>query len=237
MKNAESMAEFKKASALKAAEQITSDQVIGLGTGSTAAFVIEELGRRVREEGLKIRCVATSYQSMILARSAGMIAEPVSFHSTLDVSIDGADEIDPRLNLIKGGGGAHTMEKIVHAMSRKFIVVADTSKKVQSLGEKFLIPVELIPGSLALVEKRLKDLGASEVLLRSGGKKDGPVITDNGNILIDARFSSFDPEAMEQSINRIPGVVENGIFSIATLAIDSAYIAGPDGVEVLTRKG
>ena len=235
MKNTESMADLKKEAALQAASLVESGQTVGLGTGSTAAFAVRELGRRVREEGLSIRCVGTSHQTLLLARESGLVLDPVSFHDRLDISIDGADEIDPHLNLIKGGGGAQTLEKIVHAMSDRFIVVADESKLVEKLGTKFAIPVEVLGHAIAFVERRLLALGAREVILRSGSGKDGPVITDNGNMLMDARFEITDPAELESRINEIPGVVENGVFSTRTLAIESAIVAGAGGVRILER--
>jgi ribose 5-phosphate isomerase A len=234
MKDANSMSEYKREAALKAAALITPGQVVGLGTGSTTAFVIEELGRRVREEQLKILCVVTSFSSLFLAREAGLSVAPLHQFSELDISIDGADEIDSALNLIKGGGGAHTLEKIVHAMSRRFIVVADHTKKVQQLGSKFPVPVEVIPEAMSLVKKRLLAMNAKSVDLRTGVNKDGPIVTDNGNFLLDARFYIEDAEELEREINTIPGVVENGIFSLISVRMERAFVGGLEGVEEIS---
>jgi len=235
MKDVGSNTEQKKAAALKAAALVQTGQKVGLGTGSTAAFVIQELGRRAKEENLQIECVTTSFQSMNIAIASGLKVFPVQALGFLDISIDGADEIDPSLNLIKGGGAAHTLEKIVHASASQFIVVADDSKLVDKLGSKFYVPVEVIPYAIALVEKKLKDLGASEVVLRNAVKKDGPIVTDNGNFVYDAKFDITDPVSLEAKINSIPGVVENGIFSVNSVVPIKAFIAGEGGVTEKNR--
>jgi ribose 5-phosphate isomerase A len=236
MKEVSSNTELKKQAALAAAALVESGQRVGLGTGSTAAFVIEELGRRVRQENLLIECVATSFQAMNLAIVHGLRVFPIqALGGQLDISIDGADEIDPHLNLIKGGGAAHTMEKLVHVMSSRFIVVADDSKLVSKLGTRFPVPVEVIPFSYPLVEKKLKELGATEITMRMAVKKDGPVVTDNGNFVLDARFDIQEPEKLEIAINAIPGVLDNGIFSAASAVPERAFIAGNNGVEQRVR--
>ncbi|MBI3396411.1 MAG: ribose-5-phosphate isomerase RpiA [Spirochaetia bacterium] len=235
MKSADSNAELKRSAALSAAAYVKSGDRVGLGTGSTSAFVIQELGRRMREEKLLIQCVTTSYQSLLLARGAGLNVVPIPLVDALDVSIDGADEIDPDLNLIKGGGAAHTMEKLVHALSKKFVVVADSSKLVPKLGTRFAIPVEVIPAAAYFVTARLKDLGCQDVVMRMAVKKDGPVITENGNIILDAKWDVRDPQALERQINVIPGVLDNGIFSAVSVRPAVAIIAGERGVETKER--
>jgi ribose 5-phosphate isomerase A len=150
---------------------------------------------------------------MLIARQAGLKIFPVSYFSQIDLSIDGADEVDLSLRLIKGGGAAHTNEKIVHAMSSKFLCVVDPSKLVSQLGEKFAVPIEVIEHAVEFVKVELSNAGASGIVIRSAVKKDGPVITDNGNFIIDARFTNFDPESLESKLNNIPGVVDNGIFA------------------------
>ena len=230
MKAAGANAELKETAALRAASLIRSGESVGLGTGSTAAFLIRELGRRVREEGLSIQTTATSFQSTRLAREAGLSVLPSDAFAFLDVSIDGADEIDSDLRLIKGGGAAHTREKIVHAMARRFLVVADETKLVGRLGVGFAVPVEILMGALAFVESQLVRMGALEVTLRAAVRKDGPVITDNGNVILDARFAIEDPEGLEREITMIPGVLENGIFARAEVRPTAAIIAGTDGI-------
>lgn len=231
IRNAGAESALKEQAALRAASLVKSGQRVGLGTGSTTLFVIRELGRRRREEGLDIECAATSFQSALLAREQNLPLYPLQSFRELDISLDGADEIDPALRLIKGGGAAHTLEKIVHALSRRFIVVVDHTKKVSRLGEKFAVPLEIIPESLGLVEHRLRQLGAEEVALRKAMRKDGPVISDNGNLILDARFQITDPESLERDLNSIPGVVENGIFARPDVLPSGAVIATPDGLE------
>ncbi len=230
MKDASSAVELKKAAALRASSLVESGMLVGLGTGSTTAFVLEELGRRVREENLKIECGATSFQAMLLGRKEGLLVHPLMFLERFDISIDGADEIDPQLNLIKGGGGAQTLEKLVHSMSEKFIVVADESKLVKNLGEIFSVPVEILPPAAAYAKKKLTELGASSCSIRMGLKKDGPVVTENGNLLLDAKFAVKDAEKLETQINEITGIVENGIFSRKSIRVNLAIIAGSQGL-------
>jgi len=222
----------KKEAALRAVDQVKSGQRVGLGTGSTAAFAIEELGRRKREEGLDILCVVTSYQSQTLALQYGLNILPLSAVDRLDISIDGCDEIDADFCLIKGGGGAHTVEKIVHAMSECFIVISDSSKRVKRLGEKFAVPVEIIPSALSFVQKELLRLGSSEAILRAAINKDGPIITDSGNFILDARFFIKDPFKLEREIKSIPGVIENGIFASEEVKPFISIISGDNGLEI-----
>lgn len=212
---------------IEAARMIVSGQVVGLGTGSTAAEMIRELGRRVREEGLSVTGVATSFHAAILARGEGIAVRTLEDVERIDIAIDGADEVDPAKNLIKGGGGAHTREKVIASFADRFVVVVDDSKLVSKLGEKFPVPVEAIPMALPLVMRRLRDLGGVPEI-RMGVRKDGPVVTDQGNIVIDVRFNGLtNPAALEAAINAIPGVLENGIF--AGLA-DRILVASPAGV-------
>lgn len=223
MKNAEAAQEAKRLAGIEAAGLAESGFVVGLGTGSTAAFAIAELGRRIREEGLSIVGVPTSFSAAMLAREAGVPLATLDDVSGIDLAIDGADEIDPQRNLIKGGGAAHTREKVIAATAKRFIVVADESKLVARLGEKMPVPVEVIPMAVTPVMRRLRALGAVPEI-RMGIRKDGPVITDQGNIVIDARFESIDDAAgLERAINEIPGVLDNGLFvGMAELVIIGA---------------
>lgn len=196
----------------KAAEYVTDGTVVGLGTGSTTAYAIEELGRRVREERLNIIGIPTSYQAAYLARQSGIPVRSLDDVDRIDMALDGADEVDPEKNLIKGGGAAHTQEKVVDSLADRFIVVVDDSKLVKRLGEKFAVPVEVLPMALGPVMARLKRMGGDPVL-RMGVKKVGPVVTDQGNFVVDVRFPSIkDPEDLEMRLNNIPGCVENGLF-------------------------
>ncbi len=232
MKSADSNPDQKKAAALRAASYVKDGMKVGLGTGSTAAFFIEELGRRVREEGLKIICTSTSFSSAVLAEKSGLSVLPLDQFDDLDISVDGADEIDPHMYLIKGGGAAHTREKLVHAMSRRFVVIADASKRVKQLGEKFAVPVECIPPSLKFVLRRLTMMGAVCEIRMSKSGKDGPIVTDNGNLIIDAKMQIADPSALELAINAIPGVLDNGIF--ASVRPSQAVIAEANGLDEIT---
>ena len=233
MKQADANQDLKKAAGIRAASFVQSGMRVGLGTGSTAAFLIEELGRRKREENLQIVCTATSFSSQVLGEKAGLTVLPIDQFDDLDISIDGADEIDPRLYLIKGGGAAHTREKLVHAMSRRFVVIADSSKRVQKLGVKFAVPVEVIPCSARYAMRRLMALGATHCEIRmSKSGKDGPVVTDNGNFILDSTMDLADPISMETAINCIPGVLENGIF--ASVRPVQAVIAEAGGLDEIT---
>jgi ribose 5-phosphate isomerase A len=202
---------------------VRTDQVVGLGTGSTAAHAIEELGRRVREEGLRIVGIPTSYQAARLARDRGIPVRSLDDVDGLDIAIDGADEVDPARNLIKGGGGAHTREKVIASAAKLFVVVVDESKLVRRLGQRTAVPVEVIPMALAPAVRRLRALGGIPEL-RTGLRKDGPVITDEGNLLLDVRFDGIaDPATLEGAINAIPGVLDNGLFvGLAGLVLSCA---------------
>jgi ribose 5-phosphate isomerase A len=175
------------------------------------------LAERYSQGGLPaVRVVTTSFQSEIEARSLGLpvlTLTDAAMRGGLDLTIDGADEIDAELNLIKGGGGALLMEKVVAYASRRFIVIADESKLSTRLGQKFPVPVEILPGALAPVTRALMSMGA-KVVLREGEKKAGPVVTDHGNLLLDAFFpDGFDPARLEAELKLIPGVLEDGIFT------------------------
>lgn len=198
---------------IQAAGMVQTDSVVGLGTGSTAVFMIKELGRRVKEEGLQIVGIPTSFDSDVLARTCGITIRTLDDVKSIDIAIDGADEVDPNRQLIKGGGAAHTREKIIDGLAKTFVVVIDESKLVDRLGADFPVPVEVIPFALNPVMEELQRIGGNPKLRTGGGKKVGPVITDQGNMVIDASFDTIpDPGRLEQTINNIPGVLENGLF-------------------------
>jgi len=204
-----------------AAAQVQSDTIVGLGTGSTTAFAIQFLGDRLASGELKnIKGVPTSFQASVLAKKYGIPLTTLDEIDHIDIAIDGADEVDPQFNLIKGGGAAHTREKIVDSLAEKFIVVVDSSKLVDKLGSTFALPVEVLPMAVAPVTRALEGLGA-KVELRMGVNKDGPVITDQGNMVLDAKFDAIaNPAEMEQQLNNIPGVLENGLFvGVATTVL------------------
>lgn len=196
-----------------AAARVQSGMVVGLGSGSTAALMIEYLGKRLQAGELQnIKGVPTSFQSSVLAEQYGIPLTTLNEVDRIDVAIDGADEVDPNRNLVKGGGAAHTREKLVDGRAEQFIVVVDSSKLVEALGTTFLLPVEVLPEAYRQVMKALEALGGKPEL-RMAVKKAGPVVTDQGNLVIDVKFDRIDdPASLEKEINNIPGVLENGLF-------------------------
>ncbi len=196
-----------------AAARVKSDSIVGLGTGSTTAYAKQYIGERLQSGDLKnIVGVTTSFQAEVLARKYNIPLSTLDVVDRIDVAIDGADEVDPQKNLIKGGGAAHTQEKIVDSLAEEFIVVVDGGKLVDKLGSTFLLPVEVIPKAVVPVMRKLEQLGGKPDL-RMGVKKAGPVVTDQGNLVIDVKFDSIDdPVTLEKTINNIPGVLENGLF-------------------------
>ena len=196
-----------------AAARVKSDSIVGLGTGSTTAYAIQYIGERLQSGDLKnIIGVTTSFQAEVLARKYNIPLSTLDVVDRIDIAIDGADEVDPQKNLIKGGGAAHTQEKIVDSLAEQFIVVVDGGKLVDKLGSTFLLPVEVIPKAVVPVMRKLEQLGGKPDL-RMGVKKAGPVVTDQGNLVVDVKFDSIDdPATLEKTINNIPGVLENGLF-------------------------
>jgi ribose 5-phosphate isomerase A len=212
LKDKQSNAEGKKFVGTAAAQLIQDGMLAGIGTGSTVVFLIDELARRVREERLNITAVPTSFQSRMLCIRLGIPVRDMQDVASLDLAIDGADEVDPSLDVIKGGGAAQTREKIVATMAKQFVVVVDESKLVSRLGEKFAIPVEVVPAGLAYVEKTVAGLGGTSSL-RLGVAKDGPVVTDNGQFILDLRFPpAADLRAADKALHQTPGVLETGLF-------------------------
>ena len=200
-----------------AAELVVDGNIVGLGTGSTAYFAVVALGERV-QAGLKIIGIPTSVATEELASAVGIPLSTLDQHPEIDITIDGADEVDPQLRLIKGGGGALLREKIIATASKKMVVVADSSKLVPALG-KFPLPVEIIPFARTVLEKKIAALGAS-CKLRS--RTDGaPFVTDEGHHILDCSFGKIaDPPALARSLSNMPGVVEHGLFiGIAKLAM------------------
>lgn len=210
--------------------KIFSGMKIGLGTGSTAMPAVKRLSERIQDGTLKdVRAVATSFQTTLACEELGIPVYTLNDKSIaghLDLTIDGADEIDQKNNLIKGGGAALLREKIVAYNSTNYAIVADASKDVKTLGTKFALPVEIIGEARVPVIRELEKLGAS-CTLREGVKKAGPVITDNGNMIIDCVWKEpVDPAVMEEKIDDITGVVECGFF---TKLHPVAFIAHEDG--------
>ncbi|WP_296858356.1 ribose-5-phosphate isomerase RpiA [uncultured Methanobrevibacter sp.] len=228
MKDASKNDSSKKNAGYKAAEYVEDGMVLGLGTGSTTHYFIEKVGMRIKEEGINVFGIPTSFQSLLIAKEWNIPITTLEEHD-IDLSVDGADEVDGEFNLIKGGGAAHTKEKIVDYAAKKFFVIVDESKVVDSLGD-FPVPVEVLPDASRVVIKTLEDMGAN-CEIRMAQRKDGPVITDNGNFVIDAKFSEIDsPSHLEIDLNSIPGVVENGIFS---QMVDKVIIGTEEGTKEL----
>jgi len=202
----------KRAVGEQVASMISSGMIVGLGTGSTAALAIEALGHRVRNEGLDIQGVPTSFASERLAREYGIKLSTLDQTPVLDLAFDGADEVDPTLIVIKGRGAAHTREKIVAAQARRFVILVDESKMVDMLGTKMPLPVEIVPMAAAPVMRILKNLGGVPEI-RMGLRKDGPVVTDQGLWVVDAMFEAItDPEHVNRVLLSTPGVVDHGLF-------------------------
>ncbi|MEC8096377.1 MAG: ribose-5-phosphate isomerase RpiA, partial [Cyanobacteriota bacterium] len=206
--------QMKRAVAEAAVEQFRDGMIVGLGSGSTAALMIQGLGQRLASGQLKdIVGVTTSFQGEVLAAELGIPLLSLNAVDRIDLAIDGADEVDPSFQLIKGGGACHVQEKLVAARADRFIVVVDSTKLVDRLNLGFLLPVEVLPGAWRQVQQQLTGMdGAAE--LRMAQRKAGPVVTDQGNLVLDVRFNGgiADPVALEREINNIPGVLENGLF-------------------------
>ena len=200
----------KQAAGERAADYVNNDMIVGLGTGSTAYFAIVRLAERVRDEGLGIRCIATSERSATLARELGISLTSFAEVLHVDVTIDGADEVDPAFNLIKGGGGALLREKFVASASEIELIIVDEGKLKNRLGA-FPLPVEVVPFGWQVTRQRLQQLGC-EARFRSSN--DGAFVTDNGNYILDCSFGAIDdPPALEREIVGTCGVVECGIFT------------------------
>ncbi|MDH5391292.1 MAG: ribose-5-phosphate isomerase RpiA [Candidatus Bathyarchaeota archaeon] len=225
--------EAKKRVASEAVKHVQEDFIVGLGSGSTTAYVIQEIGEKIRLEGLRILGVPTSHQAMMLAVHCGVPLTTLNEHPQLDLAIDGADQIDRDLNLIKGGGGALTREKIVASAAKQFVIVADETKLVERLGTNHTVPVEVLPFAVPTVMVKLRELKGKPVL-REGGGKVGPLVTDNGNFVVDVDFGPVDDvKELHLQLKLIPGVIETGLF---VGMADVVYLGKPDGVEKLVRK-
>jgi ribose 5-phosphate isomerase A len=200
---------LKQQAALKSVDYVHDGMVIGLGTGSTANHVIAALGERVKK-GLRVKGVPTSRQTADLARTHGIELIDAEDQWSIDVTIDGADQVDPQLNLIKGGGGALLKEKVVAAAARKLIIVVDHTKCVPVLGDTFPLPVEVVPFGWGSTARQIQELGYTPVLR----KKDGAIFkTEAGHYILDVRIARIDrPAELELQLNVLPGVVETGLF-------------------------
>jgi len=219
----------KQKAALEAVKHVKDGYIVGLGSGSTAAFAIEALGERIKQENLHIMGVPTSYQAFLLAVECKIPITTLDEHPVIDITIDGADQLTPELFLIKGGGAALAREKIVASATKLNIIIADEAKKVKLLGENNqFVPVEVLPFALPIVKETIIAMGGKPVM-REGKGKLGPTITDNGNAIIDACFGEIvNPAELAVKVKMIPGVVETGFFIGLT---DIVYIGTNSTVE------
>jgi ribose 5-phosphate isomerase A len=223
-------AAFKRAAACAAVAEIQDGMLVGLGSGTTAAFAIAALGERAAA-GLNVKTVATSLAACHAARAVGLTVLPFDGFASVDLAIDGADELDPQLRAIKGRGGAMLREKIVAEAADRMIVVVDAGKQVTRLGEGPL-PVEVLPFATDFVSHRVRRLGATVSRRRAG---DADYRTDQDNIILDCRFDAIeDPQALAAALSAIPGMLGHGLFLDE---IDAAYIGGSGGVIHLARGG
>lgn len=231
--------QMKQAVATAAVEQIKDGMVLGLGSGSTAALMIQALGAKLATKELRdIVGVTTSFQGEVMAAELGIPLRSLTAVDRIDLAIDGADEVDPSFQLIKGGGACHVQEKLVASRADCFVVVVDSTKIVDRLNLGFLLPVEVLPGAWRQVQGCLAELGGSAEL-RMAKHKAGPVVTDQGNLVLDVSMTDgiSDPEDLESRINNLPGVLENGLFVNLTDEVLVGQISdGVAGVRRLQRR-
>jgi ribose 5-phosphate isomerase A len=221
----------KEAAGRAAAEQVRDGMIVGLGTGSTVHFTLERLAERIRAERLAVRGVPTSLDTERKALALGIPLAGLDAVEAIDLTIDGADEIDARFDMIKGGGGALLREKVVAALSKREVIVVDRAKVVERLGVRFPLPVEVVPFARAAVARRIAALGGAAALR----VRDGAVVrTDNGNEILDCRFAGgiADAAGLERRLDEIPGVVESGLF----VGLAHALLIGDDGGRVELRE-
>ena len=217
---------FKQMAAEKAVEEIQPGAIVGLGTGSTVYYVLLALGEKVRD-GLNITGIATSKQTETISAKQGIPLSTLAERPVIDLTIDGADEIDPSLNLIKGGGGALVREKIIAHASKRLVIVADESKLVSVLGTTFALPVEVLQFGWEATQTAINNICGKSTMRYSG---ENPFLSDNGNYILDCRFDMIrQPAQIELQLNNLPGVVENGLF---VSRADKAIIGTTSGVEI-----
>lgn len=233
----------KRAAARRAVDDLVrAGMAVGIGSGSTIVFAVERLGERAREEeGFSVRCVPTSFQSrQLIEKCEGLVLSDLDRNPVLDVAIDGADEVDERLNCIKGGGGAHTQEKVVAASAKVFALIADERKKQQVLGTEWKagVPLEVLSLAYVPVMKKIEAMGGKPVL-RMAKAKVGPCVTDNGNFIVDADFGKItDPTALNHKLTMIPGIVDTGLFvGMATVAYFGKADGSVEKIEVRSVAG
>ena len=231
--------QMKQAVADAAVDQIKDGMVLGLGSGSTAALMIKGLGAKLSAGTLKdIVGVTTSFQGEVLAAELNIPLLSLNAVDRIDLAIDGADEVDPGFQLIKGGGACHVQEKLVAARADRYVVVVDSTKLVDRLNLGFLLPVEVLPGAWRQVQQQLSSMGGTAEL-RMAQRKAGPVVTDQGNLVLDVKMAGGieNPADLESTINNIPGVLENGLFvNLADEVLVGEISGDTAGVRSLEKK-
>nr|QNO56206.1 ribose-5-phosphate isomerase A [Methanosarcinales archaeon ANME-1 ERB7] len=219
----------KEKAAESASSLISDGMVVGLGTGSTAEIVIREIGNRIKTEEFEILGVPTSLRTEMMAIECGIPITTLSEHPSLDICIDGADQVDSELNLIKGGWGSHTREKIVSYAAKKLVICVEEEKIMEQLTKP--VPLEVLPYAVKIVEKQVNKLGG-EPALRSEGTRGGYSVTEHGNLVIDADFGVIqNPEEMSTALSSVVGSLEHGIFTNAA----EVHVGNEKGVRVLKR--
>ena len=222
----------KKMAAINAVKHVEDGFIVGLGSGTTVTYAFQEIGRRMHEEKLHIYGVPTSYQAFLLAVQNSIPVTTLDEHHQLDIAIDGADQVDEKLNMIKGVGGALTREKIVASASKMNVIIVDETKLTKKLGVNQPVPVEVLPFAMSTIAKKLRILG-SKSILREAEKKLGPVVTDNGNFILDVDFGPIDnPKELNRTLKAIPGIVETGLF---VGMADVVYVGGREAVQKLEK--
>ena len=222
----------KKMAAINAVKHVEDGFIVGLGSGTTVTYAFQEIGKRIHEEKLRIYGVPTSYQAFLLAVQNSIPVTTLDEHHQLDIAIDGADQVDEKLNMIKGVGGAFTREKIVASASRMNVIIVDETKLTRKLGVNQPVPVEVLPFAMSTITKKLRILG-SKPILREAEKKLGPVVTDNGNFIVDVDFGPIDnPKELNRTLKAIPGIVETGLF---VGMADVVYVGGREAVQKLEK--
>lgn len=222
----------KKIASISAVKHVKDGFIVGLGSGTSVAYAFQELGKRIREKRLQIYGVPTSHQVFLLAVQYNIPITSLDEHPKLDVTIDGADQVDEELNMIKGMGGALTREKIVASVSKTNVIVIDETKLTKKLGVDQPVPVEVLPFALSPVTAKLRTLGGKPIL-RWAEKKLGPVVTDNGNFILDVHLGLINnPKELNQKLKTISGIVETGLFvGMANIV----YVGGRKAVQKLEK--
>ncbi|XP_055613748.1 ribose-5-phosphate isomerase [Uranotaenia lowii] len=227
-----SLEQAKKIAAFKAVDEyVRNNTVVGVGSGSTVVYAVQRLAERVSKEGLKLVCIPTSFQARQLIIEHGLVLGDLEQHPTIDCAIDGADEVDANMVLIKGGGGCLLQEKIVASCAKQLIVIADYTKDSKLLGQQYKkgVPIEVVPMAYVPIKNKITSTYGGKMVLRMAVAKAGPVVTDNGNFILDWHFPTSEDinwDMVNRDIMMIPGVVETGLFvKMAT----KAYFGLADG--------